>query len=212
MKPLSRSLEDFGDGGRRRETDSDRALKAAVAAARGEGHASGYAEGFAAALAEAATEERALLHALRESLHDIVLVQTAARQEALAALHPVVAAILGIAAPAAAQAGLSRTVADLVARRLGRSHAERLTARVAPAFADDLRSHFAPEILEIAADPAMAAGSVRLEWQGGGALFDAPAALAEAEAAIAAFFGTATGAAGAVAPQSSETERLKHVG
>jgi flagellar biosynthesis/type III secretory pathway protein FliH len=212
MRPLVRSLEDFGSGSRRRESDADRALKAAVAAARGEGHAAGYAEGFAAALAQAATEEHALLLALRETLRDLELVQTAARAEALAALHPVVEAILRIAAPKAAEAGLAGTVADAVARRLDRGHGERLLARVAPAAADDLRSHFAPDIIGIEPDPAIAPGSVRLEWQGGGALFDAAAALAEAEAAVSAFFGTATVAPGSVAPLSSQPESLHHVG
>lgn len=211
-RALVRSLEDFGEGNRRRETDADRALKSAVAAARGEGHAAGYAEGFAAALAEAATEERALLHALRETLRDLELVQTAARQEALAALHPVVEAILRIAAPAAAEAGLARSVADAVARRLDRGHGERLIAFVAPSVADDMRAHFAPEILAVEADPGMAAGTVRLEWEGGGALFDAPAALAEAEAAVAAFFQGATVAPGSVAPPSRDPERFRHVG
>lgn len=211
MRPLVQSLEDFGSA-RRRESDADRALKAAVAAARGEGHAAGYAEGFAAALAEAATEERALLLALRETLRDIELVQTAARTEALAALHPVVEAILGIAAPAAAEAGLARTVADAVTRRLERAHGERLLARVAPAMAEEIGAQFSSDILAVEPDSAIGPGIVRLEWQGGGALFDAPAALAEAQAAIAAFFGTMVETPASVRDPSNEPERLTNVG
>ena len=209
MRPLLRGLEDFGEGARRRESDAERAQKAAVAAARGEGHAAGYAEGFAAALAQADTEERALLHALRESLHDLELVQTAAREEALAALRPVVEAILKVAAPAAAEAGLARAVADAVARRLDRGRGERIVAHVSPAAVESLAAHFTPDTLTVEPDPAIRAGSLRLEWQGGGALFDAPAALAEAEAAVAAFFGT--GSAADAAPDT-ETERHRHAG
>jgi flagellar biosynthesis/type III secretory pathway protein FliH len=188
MRPLVRALENFGDPGRHRESDADRALKAAVAAARGEGHAAGYADGFAAALAQCETEDRAILSAVREAVRDLELRQTGARVEAIAALRPVVEALARIAAPAAAAAGLADSVTEAVAARLDRGRRERLVVHVAPERVAMLRDHLDDASLTVAPDPALGRVAARLEWEGGGALFDPQACLDAALEAIDAHF------------------------
>jgi flagellar biosynthesis/type III secretory pathway protein FliH len=188
MRPLVRALENFGDPGRHRESDADRALKAAVAAARGEGHAAGYADGFAAALAQCETEDRAILAVVREAVRDLELRQTGARAEAVAALRPVVEALVRIAAPAAAAAGFADNVADAVAARLDRGRGERLVVHVAPERVAMLREHLGDASLTVAAEPSLGPVSARLEWEGGGALFDPQACLDAALEAVDAQF------------------------
>lgn len=200
MKSLARALENFGDPGRGRESDADRALKAAVAAARGEGHAAGYAEGFAAALASTETEDRAVVMALREAIRDLELQQAGARLEAVAALKPVLLAIVRIAAPRAAAAGLADSLAEAVSTRLNHGTADRLTARVAPERLEALRAAFGDEALVLVPDPALGPAEAVLDWASGGAVFDAGASLAAAEAVIVDFF------------EASEDERLRYAG
>ena len=200
MKAYLRGLENFGDPSRGRESDAERATKAAIASARGEGHAAGYAEGFAAALAQAENEDRAAIGALREAIRDLELVQTGARAETVAGLRPVLEAVMRLAAPAAAEAGLAASVAAAVTARLDRGRGERLVVRAAPDRVEMLRDRLGPGGPTVEADPALGAAAVRLDWDGGGAVFDVQAALAAAREAIDAFFG------------EINDERLRHAG
>lgn len=197
---LLRALENFGDPGRSRESDAERATRAAVAAARGEGHAAGYAEGFAAALAQVDAEDRAVVAAMRETIRDLELAQSGARVEAIAALRPVVEALVRVAAPAAADAGLAASVAGAVLARLDRGRGERLIVRAAPERVEALAERLGPGGPPVEPDPALGSTEVRLEWEGGGAVFDAEAALAAAREAIDAFFNDLT------------EEKLRHAG
>lgn len=186
MSQLRRRLENFGDPAAGRESEAERRLKAAVAAARGEGHAAGYAEGFAAALAQIDAEERGIIRDLVEAIHDLELRQSAARMDAIAALRPVIEDIARIAAPQMAARGLADEIADAVAVQLDRGRGEILTINAAPARVESLRDRLGHG-LRVEADPTLGPLAVRLEWAGGGAVFDAEGALKAALGVIETF-------------------------
>jgi flagellar biosynthesis/type III secretory pathway protein FliH len=187
MRPFARTLEDFGNPDAGRESEAERKLKAAVAAARGEGHAAGYADGFAAALAQADTEERKVIGCILEAVRDMELARTGARAEAVAALRPLVDALMCMAAPLAAKRGLAEDVAAAIAAHLDAGKAETLVLYVSPERLDDLR-HRLDEAVQLAPDPDLGPIAARLEWAGGGALFDVQGCLDAASEAIEAFF------------------------
>jgi flagellar biosynthesis/type III secretory pathway protein FliH len=191
MRPFARTLENFGDPDSGRESEAERKLKAAVAAARGEGHAAGYAEGFAAALAQADAEERKIVAQVLEAVRDFELEMTAARAAAIEGLRPVIEAILRAAAPVAAGRGLAEEVAAAVGSYLDTARHDSLVLRVAPERVEDLR-HRLDDAVAIDPDPMLGPVTARLEWAGGGTVFDAEGCLDAASRAVEAFFETAT--------------------
>ncbi|WP_333833199.1 hypothetical protein [Rubrimonas sp.] len=198
MKPLRLRLENFGSDPAGADSDSRRELDEAVARARGEGHASGYAEGFAAADATAEAENRRAVIALVESLRDLDLDWRAARAEAIAALGPVLAAVAGAVAPEAARRGLAEALERAVAERLASAPQARLVARCAPEHFDGLALRLGDQV-ELRADPALSGAQARLDWDGGGAAYDAEACARAALRAIDEFFAEAE-------------EEMRHVG
>ncbi|TVQ55104.1 MAG: hypothetical protein EA355_10620 [Rhodobacteraceae bacterium] len=192
MARYSLSLEDFGDPARGRPSQVERAHAAEIARVRGEAQAAGYAEGFAAALAEAETEERAAIADLRERLADAAIGLADARAAAVAALGPVLAAIIRVAAPQAAAAGLADAVVSAVSERLSATPAGPLVVRAAPAHADTLEAALAAAGLGAAAavrpDPTLDGARACVDWAGGGAVCDPEACLAAALDTIARHF------------------------
>jgi flagellar biosynthesis/type III secretory pathway protein FliH len=186
-----RGLEDFGGGGRRRvDREAQRKLDEAAARARGEGHAAGYAEGFAAATLEVDAEDRAAVRALAESLRDLELEMAGLRAEARDRLRPVVAALVRVAAPQAAAAGLEAAVVAAVDARLAAMPQARLVIRCAADRVEGLALRLG-EVAAVRPDPALEGARARLEWEGGGADYDAAGCVAAASAAIDRFFGAA---------------------
>jgi flagellar biosynthesis/type III secretory pathway protein FliH len=176
-------LQDFGAGGLRSARTS-----AAVEGAREEAHALGFAEGYAQALEAAEAEDRAAVAQLREAVQDMELTRAAARAEAVAALRPVVEALARVAAPLAAQRGFADALAEAVEARLKGAPADRLTLRVAPDRVEGMKLRFGDR-LRIAPDPLMTGAVARLEWAGGGAVYDVEDCLAAARDVIDRFFG-----------------------
>jgi flagellar biosynthesis/type III secretory pathway protein FliH len=187
MRSFARSLEDFGNPERGRESDAERRRKAELAAARGEGHAAGYAEGFAAALAQAETEDRAVLLQVLEAARDMTLHQESALAEAVAGLRPVIESILRLVAPVAAERGLGEAVAEVVTARLRTGADPSLVLCAAPERVEALRERFHDD-LPVTADAALGPRSVRLDWANGGAVFDADACIQAAMAGLEAFY------------------------
>lgn len=183
MKPVALSLEDFGDPTRRRPSEIERAHAAELARVRGEAHAAGYAAGFAEALAQAETEDRAAVADLLERIGDLELGAADARRTALDALAPVLAAIARVAAPRAAAAGLADEIVAAVGERLAAAPDARLAVRAPEARFDALRAALG-DAAQVRADPALEGARAELDWTGGGAVFDADAALAAALDAI----------------------------
>lgn len=188
MTAFARSLEDFGDPHAGRESDADRRAREALAAARGEGHAAGYAEGFAAGMAQADTDERATAMRLIEVAHDFSLQYVAARTEVLAALQPLLEGLVRTVAPVAAARGLAEEIAAAITTRLENTAPQAMTLHVATEHVEAMEQRFGDRVV-VEADETLGEHAARLAWPGGGAIFDADAALAEATAAIEAFFG-----------------------
>lgn len=198
MKPLRLRLENFGADPSGADSDARRERDAAMARARGEGHAAGYAEGFAAAAATAEAESRRAVSALCESLRDLELDRQGARAEAVASLGPVLAALARAVAPEAARLGLAAAMEAAVAARLAAAPQARLVARCAPEHLESLALRLG-DAVALRADPELSGAQARLEWDGGGAEYDAEGCARAALKAIGDVFGEAG-------------EELRHVG
>jgi len=178
-------LEDFAAAERGRDPVQARRLSAE----RERGREAGYAEGFEAGLAEAAAADREAVAALRESLADAALTQAAMREEALAALRSLVAAMVATVAPSVAAAALPSVVGDIVAARAVAGGSRAVTVVAAPAVAPALRETLAG-VAEVGVDPAPDAPTARIDWGDGGAAIDVDAALRDIDRAVARIFAT----------------------
>jgi hypothetical protein len=103
----------------------------------------------------------------------------------------VAAALARAVAPRAAAAGLGDALADAVERRLAASMRGGLTIRAPQAHVAALTERFG-DLVAVRADPALDGARARLDWDGGGADYDAEGCAAAAVAAVERFFAEET--------------------